>query len=119
MQNLSRPWQLTTQNREVTEAVQQVAKDYGVNLLQGVLSHQLKRYVIDGNKVIIQREEHDQKVTDATFEANEVYAVDIALCTGDDSEAKVIGARVVSLNFIDLHTTPNKHFRIYCAGSSE
>jgi methionine aminopeptidase len=72
----------------VTSAVKQVAKDYGVNLLQGVLSHQLKRYVIDGNKVVIQREEHDQKVADATFEANEVYAVDIALCTGDDAEAK-------------------------------
>jgi len=75
-------------NSEVTSAVKQVAKDYGVNLLQGVLSHQLKRYVIDGNKVVIQREEHDQKVADATFEANEVYAVDIALCTGDDADAK-------------------------------
>lgn len=74
----------------MTSAVKQVAKDYGVNLLQGVLSHQLKRYVIDGNKVVIQREEHDQKVADATFEANEVYAVDIALCTGDDADAKVI-----------------------------
>merc|ERR1711934_594649 len=77
-----------TKNSAVTSAMKQVAKDYGVNLLQGVLSHQLKRYVIDGNKVVIQRAEHDQKVADATFEANEVYAVDIALCTGDDADAK-------------------------------
>lgn len=78
------------QNSAVTSAVKQVAADYGVNLLQGVLSHQLKRFVIDGNKVVIQREEHDQKVAEATFEPNEVYAVDVALCSGEDSDAKVV-----------------------------
>jgi len=70
-------------NQQVTKAWAKVAETYGVNLVQGTLSHQMKRYVIDGNKVIILREDVDQKVDDQTFEVNEVYAVDIALSTGE------------------------------------
>jgi|UPI00049172E1 curved DNA binding protein len=70
-------------NAMVTEAIAKVAKTYGVNPIQGVLMHQLKRFVIDGNKVVIQRNEVDQEVDEITFEANEVYAVDIALSTGE------------------------------------
>jgi len=43
----------------------------------------MKRYVIDGNKTILLREDVEQKVDDQTFEVNETYAVDIALSTGD------------------------------------
>jgi len=70
-------------NQQVTQAWAKVAENFKVNLVQGTLSHQMKRYVIDGNKVIILREELENKVDDFTFEVNEVYAVDIALSTGD------------------------------------
>lgn len=39
-------------NHEVTETWEAVAKAFGVNMLEGTLSHQMKRYVIDGNKVL-------------------------------------------------------------------
>ena len=42
-----------------------------------------RRFVIDGNKTILQREEPDQKVEENTFEANEVYAIDICFSSGD------------------------------------
>jgi len=32
-------------------AVVQIAEAYGVHIVEGVLSHQLKQFVIDGNKV--------------------------------------------------------------------
>jgi hypothetical protein len=41
------------------------------------------RFVIDGNKTIIQREEPDKKFEEVEFEPNEVYAVDICFSTGE------------------------------------
>ena len=70
-------------NKAITTALKQVASDFGVSLVQGVLSHQLKRFVIDGNKVVINREEVDQKVEDVEFETHEVYALDCVFSTGD------------------------------------
>jgi methionine aminopeptidase len=51
--------------------------------------HQMKRYIIDGNKCIHLREEESTATTKAvkqelaTFEVNEVYAVDVAVSTGE------------------------------------
>jgi hypothetical protein len=70
-------------NHEVTEAWEAIAKAFHVNMLEGTLSHQMKRYVIDGNKVIIGRRDHAMKVDTAEFAPNEVYSVDIALSSGD------------------------------------
>jgi len=36
--------------------IQKVANSYEVNPLEGVLSHELKKHLIDGNKVIINKE---------------------------------------------------------------
>eukprot|EP00941_MAST-03F_sp_MAST-3F-sp1_P003928 g3928.t1 len=68
---------------QVTEALKKVAEAFDVKLCQGVLSHQMKRFVIDGNKVILQREEIDQKVETKEFKLNEVYAIDICVTSGD------------------------------------
>lgn len=70
-------------NAQVTAAIKQVAEAYGVNLVAGTLMHQMKRHVIDAPKVIILREEPDQKVEECTFEQNEVYAIDVAMSSGD------------------------------------
>lgn len=70
-------------NHEVTEAWEALAKAFNVSLVEGTLSHQMKRYVIDGNKVIIGKRDHAMKVDTAEFQTNEVYSVDIALSTGD------------------------------------
>jgi len=79
-------------NTAVTQAIAKVAESYGVKQIQGVLMHQMKRYVIDGNKVVLQREDPEHVVDEIEFEANEVYAIDIALSTGDgkpkEQEAK-------------------------------
>lgn len=70
-------------NSQVTKAIYKVAEDFGVKACAGVLSHRMKRFVIDGNKVILLREDTDQKVEDCCFELNEVYSIDIAMSTGD------------------------------------
>jgi hypothetical protein len=41
-----------------------VTNAYEVNPVEGVLSHELKKHLIDGNKVIINKQTFDQKVED-------------------------------------------------------
>jgi methionine aminopeptidase len=60
-----------------------VAAAYKVNAVQGVLSHSLKRFVIDGDKVIINRADPEQVVEECKFETNEVYGIDIVMTSGE------------------------------------
>lgn len=70
-------------NQQVTAAIRQVADAYDVRPLSGTLMHQMKRFVIDGNKMILLKDEPDQKIEACTFETGEVYAIDIAMSTGE------------------------------------
>ncbi|CAL5399525.1 unnamed protein product [Camellia sinensis] len=70
-------------NRDVTEAIQKVAAAYDCKIIEGVLSHQLKQFVIDGNKVVLSVSSPETRVDDVEFEENEVYANDIVTSTGE------------------------------------
>lgn len=70
-------------NSQVSAAIKQVSDAFGVNAISGTLMHQMKQFVIDGNKMILLKEEPDQKIDSCTFEAGEVYAIDIAMSTGE------------------------------------
>jgi len=75
-------------NTDVTKAVDRVAKAYGVTPISSVRMHQMKRYVLDGVKEVALKEitpddPPEEKVPDCTFEQAEVYAVDVAMSTGD------------------------------------
>eukprot|EP00924_Labyrinthula_sp_SR-Ha-C_P005623 maker-scaffold_14-snap-gene-0.2-mRNA-1 protein AED:0.03 eAED:0.03 QI:434/1/1/1/1/1/2/206/400 len=72
-----------TKNSEVTKMINKIAEKFGVSTVQGVLMHQMKQFVIDGNDVIIQKEDSDNKVDEFEFEVNQVYTIDIALSTGE------------------------------------
>lgn len=71
------------QNQDVTEAIQKVAAAYDCKIVEGVLSHQMKQFVIDGNKVVLNVSGPDMRVDEAEFEENEVYAIDIVTSTGE------------------------------------
>lgn len=70
-------------NNQVTEIIQKVCDSYQVSPLEGVLSHDLKKHLIDGNKVIINKETFEQKVEDQEFQVNDVFALDIFVSSGD------------------------------------
>lgn len=79
-----------TKNADVTAAVNRVAEAYGVNAISSVRMHQMKRYVIDGVKEVALKdptadelEAGEEKVDECTFEQAEVYAVDVAMSTGE------------------------------------
>eukprot|EP00586_Coscinodiscus_wailesii_P005248 CAMPEP_0172481694 /NCGR_PEP_ID=MMETSP1066-20121228/7752_1 /TAXON_ID=671091 /ORGANISM="Coscinodiscus wailesii, Strain CCMP2513" /LENGTH=402 /DNA_ID=CAMNT_0013244235 /DNA_START=156 /DNA_END=1364 /DNA_ORIENTATION=- len=77
-------------NTKVTQQVERISKAYGVNPISSVRMHQMKRFVIDGVKEVALKEptadeldEGEEKVPPCSFEQNEVYAIDVALSTGD------------------------------------
>jgi len=70
-------------NTEVTAAIAKCAEQFKCNPVEGVLSHQMKRFVIDGNRVIINKATLEHKVEEFEFEEGEVYSVDIVMSTGE------------------------------------
>ncbi|XP_023018499.2 proliferation-associated protein 2G4 [Leptinotarsa decemlineata] len=69
----------------ITDAVQKVAESFKCKPVEGMLSHQLKQFKIDGEKTIIQNPNDAQKKEHEKFELDkhEVYAMDVLISTGD------------------------------------
>jgi len=69
----------------VTDAIEKIVKAFDCKAVEGMLSHQLTKNKIDGEKAVILaptealRKEHK----DATIEANEVYALDVIVSSGE------------------------------------
>jgi curved DNA binding protein len=75
--------QVGNTNTAITEVFGKVATEFNCKPMQGVLSHQLKKHVIDGNRVIICCETETEKVDEFEFEMNEVYCIDVVMSTGE------------------------------------
>jgi len=75
--------QVGNTNTMVTAHFAKVAAEFKCTPVQGVLSHQLKKHVIDGNQSIISLEDPEQKVDEFEFEMNDVYCLDVVMSTGD------------------------------------
>jgi curved DNA binding protein len=69
----------------ITDAVQKVAESFKCKPVEGMLSHQLKQFKIDGEKTIIQNPNDAQKKEHEKFELDkhEVYAMDVLISTGE------------------------------------
>lgn len=92
-------------NTAVTDAIARVAQAFQCNPADGVLSHQLKRFVIDGNKVIQTKVNPEARVEEFEFGVNEVYGIDIVMSSGEgkfreeDDRKTQIYKRVVDQNY--------------------
>jgi len=69
----------------ITDTVEKVAEAYQCKPIEGMLSHQLKQFKIDGEKTIIQNPSDAQKKEHEKFEfaTHEVYAMDVLISTGE------------------------------------
>jgi len=70
-------------NQEVTQRIQAVCEAYGVEPLQGVLSHKMKKDLVDGNEVIINKETPEQRVEDWEFAPGDVVGLDVYVTSGE------------------------------------
>ncbi|XP_060079887.1 proliferation-associated protein 2G4-like isoform X1 [Ylistrum balloti] len=72
-------------NNKVTESISKVAMAYDCKPVEGMLSHQLKQHVIDGEKAIIQNptEAQSKEHEKCEFEMYDVFAVDVLVSSGE------------------------------------
>jgi len=75
------------QNNHLTQTFNDVACAYGVQTIEGVLGHAVRRFLIDSNDVVILKETAEQKVAPYEFKVNDVFALDVFV-TAHDSEGK-------------------------------
>jgi len=71
-----------TKNTELTEMFQKVSEEFDCQCLEGVLSHELRQYVIDGENTILSKTAPERQVEDFELEPNKVYAIDIVMSSG-------------------------------------
>jgi len=88
-------------NTAITKTIRKVADIFHVNPVEGVLSHEVKRNLIDGNNVIIQRPEVDQNVEEFSFEQNQVYVMDISMSTGEGKTREIDSRTTVFKRAVD------------------
>jgi len=69
-------------NNDVTEAIGKIVTSYGCNPVECVLSHDLKKHVIDGNACSINKPTFEQKVDDYEFQVNDVFGLDVIVSSG-------------------------------------
>ena len=82
---------------EVAPVLQKIAEAYGCTVVEGVMSHQMKQFVIDGNKCVLNKPSPPEtKVDDEEFEENEVYAIDIVISTGE-GKPKVLDEKATTV----------------------
>jgi len=72
-----------TSNEAITDMFQKVAKSFGCNCLEGVLSHELRQFVIDGENTILAKPSPERQVEKFELEPNKVYAIDVVMSTGE------------------------------------
>jgi len=94
-----------TKNSEISEVIRKAAEAFGCQPMEAVLSHQMKRYVIDGTKVISNKPSLEQKVDEFIIEPNEVYHIDIVTSTGEgkgrEAESRTtVFKRQVDVNYL-------------------
>lgn len=101
-------------NHQITDAIEKVTESYGVQAVQGVLMHETKRHLIDGNNVIIQKATGEQRVRKVEFGLNEIYILDCMVSSGEGkprvSELRSnVYKRAIDVNS-DLRTKTGRQF---------
>mmetsp|Transcript_30042 Transcript_30042/g.58690 ORF Transcript_30042/g.58690 Transcript_30042/m.58690 type:complete len:366 (+) Transcript_30042:36-1133(+) len=70
-------------NNEITPLIEKTVDAFGCKAVDGVVSHQIKRFAIDGTKVITNKNVPGHQVEECSIEAMEAYAIDVVVSTGE------------------------------------
>jgi len=79
-------------SEEVTACILKIAKEFNVTPVEGVLSHQLKRYIIDGSNVITNKNAPDQHVFNFEIDEATAWTLDLAFSSSAYDEKDTSGA---------------------------
>jgi curved DNA binding protein len=70
-------------NYDVTNITKACCDSYKVTPVEGVLSHRMKRDIIDGIETIINQATYDQKVDQRNFEYGDVFGLDVIVSSSE------------------------------------
>jgi curved DNA binding protein len=70
-------------NNQVTKTVKDVVSSYKATPVEGVLSHRMKRDIIDGTEVIINNQTVEQRVEERQFDYGDVFGFDVIVSSGE------------------------------------
>uniref|UniRef100_A0A915Q3W9 Peptidase M24 domain-containing protein n=1 Tax=Setaria digitata TaxID=48799 RepID=A0A915Q3W9_9BILA len=89
-------------NMEITDMIDKIASIYKVKPVENMLSHELRKNKIDGEKQIIQNpgEKQRSEMTKCNFEKFEVYAIDILMSTGE-GKTRMLDSRTTVYKKVD------------------
>lgn len=89
-------------NIEITDMIDKIANIYKVRPVENMLSHELRKNKIDGEKQIIQNpgEKQRSEMTKCSFEKFEVYAIDILMSTGE-GKTRILDSRTTVYKKVD------------------
>lgn len=75
-------------NTDVTDYITRLCENYDTKAIENMVSHEVERFKIVGEKQIIQNPSDDQKLKTekCIFENYEVYAIDILVSTGEGNK---------------------------------
>lgn len=104
-------------NNKVTEVISKCCEAYGVNAVEGVLSHDIKKHLIDGNKVILNKETFDQRVDDQEFAVHDIIVLDVFVSSGEGKPKEVFFylfrsmSELLSTRELSIGLTPSRSSR--------
>jgi curved DNA binding protein len=75
-------------NSDITQAIKKITDDFGVSAAEGVLSHQITRFVLDGQNTIILKETTDHQVDEVVFEENQAYVLDLVFTSSGEGKLR-------------------------------
>ncbi|VDN45223.1 unnamed protein product [Gongylonema pulchrum] len=89
-------------NVEITDIIEKVANTYKVKPVENMLSHELRKNKIDGEKQIIQNpgEKQRSEITKCTFDRFEAFAIDILMSTGE-GKTRMLDSRTTVYKKVD------------------
>lgn len=93
-------------NAELTKVYESVAAAFKVNLVGGVLSHTINRYVIDGEKMIISREDPESQIKPCTFETGDVFVLDVVFSSGEGKPREMDDKVTIYKRAVDVRYKP-------------
>ena len=95
LQTAVRTLKVGTSNYDVTHVIKETTDLYNTSPMEGILSHQVKQYFLDGTKVIIGKENPEQKVEQFNISANDIFAIDVVVSANpEEGKSKEAEQRV-------------------------
>ncbi|CAB4009226.1 Proliferation-associated 2G4 [Paramuricea clavata] len=103
------------ENYTITDYIQKLTEDFNCKPIEGMLSHQLKRNVIDGEKSIIQNPNEGQKKEHekCEFDVHEVYAIDVLVSTADGKAKEKDSRTTVYKRTPNMYSLKMKTSRVF------